>query len=40
MQTHAGELYFVGPNGALLKDENNKWSDVLNSLAHICEPFL
>ena len=38
MQTHAGELYYIGPTGALLKDEKNKWPGVLNSLARICVP--
>ena len=38
MQTHAGEIYYIGDGGVLLKDEKNKYPGVLNSFARICVP--
>jgi surface polysaccharide O-acyltransferase-like enzyme len=38
IQTHAGEIYYIGDRGVLLKDEKNKYPGVLNSFARICVP--
>ena len=38
MQTHAGELYYIGDGGVLLRWEKNLWPGIFNSLARICVP--
>ena len=38
MQTHAGELYYIGDGGVLLKHDKNIWPGIFNSLARICVP--
>ena len=38
MQTHAGELYYIGDGGVLLKDKKNIYPGIFNSLARICVP--
>ena len=38
MQTHAGELYYIGDKGVLIKDKKNIWPGIFNSLARICVP--
>ena len=38
MQTHAGELYYIGEGGVLLKHDKNIWPGIFNSLARICVP--
>ena len=38
MQTHAGEIYYIGDGGVLLKDKKNIYPGVFNSLARICVP--
>ena len=38
MQTHAGELYYIGDGGVLLRWDKNLWPGIFNSLARICVP--
>ena len=38
MQTHAGELYYIGDGGVLLKDKKNIYPGIFNSLARVCVP--
>ena len=38
MQTHAGELYYIGDGGVLLKNDKNIYPGIFNSLARICVP--
>ena len=38
MQTHAGELYYIGDKGVLIKDKKNIYPGIFNSLARICVP--
>lgn len=38
MQTHAGEIYYIGDGGILLTDYKNIWPGIFNSLARICVP--
>ena len=38
MQTHAGEIYYIGDGGVLLTGDYNIWPGIFNSLARICVP--
>ena len=38
MQTHAGEIYYIGDGGVLLTADYNIWPGIFNSLARICVP--
>lgn len=38
MQTHVGELYYIGENGEFLSHEKNIWPAIFNSLSRVCVP--
>ena len=38
MQTHAGEIYYIGDKGVLIKEKKNIYPGIFNSLARICVP--
>jgi surface polysaccharide O-acyltransferase-like enzyme len=38
IQTHAGEIYYIGDGGILLTGHKNIWPGIFNSLARICVP--
>ena len=38
MLTHSGEIYYINDEGGLIKDDNNIYPGVINSLSRVCVP--
>ena len=36
--THAGELYYIDPNGDLIRNKKNVYPGIFNSISRVCVP--